>query len=137
MGGRLLFVRLLSGERVGLDVGESQHVGDVKLAIQQQIGVAQQNLHLILAGRVLEDGCDLDSCGVPEGAELILLVDGSFGRLDMNRLSSEELERHKAAMEVSFVRNQKRPGDPGYEYDVRVDHWQDQHEPCDWDFDSD
>mmetsp|Transcript_6462 Transcript_6462/g.17452 ORF Transcript_6462/g.17452 Transcript_6462/m.17452 type:complete len:140 (-) Transcript_6462:227-646(-) len=136
-GGRVLFVRLPSGERVGLDVGCSRHAGDVKVAIQEQMGVHWQRLHLVLAGRVLEDGCDLDACALPLGGELALIVDGACGCEDLNRISAVDVQQYKAAMEVSFLRNQKRPGDPGYEYDVRVDHWQGQHEPCEWDSDSD
>lgn len=44
------------------------------------------------------------------------------GDLDLNKLSTEELDRYKARMDVEYYRNQSKPGDPGFKYDVRVDH---------------
>ena len=40
---------------------------------------------------------------------------------DLNKLSTEELDMAKEAMNVGFLRNAKRPGDEGYEYDKQVD----------------
>lgn len=40
---------------------------------------------------------------------------------DLNKLTPEELIAHKAKMDVMFFRNQKKPGDADFVYDVRVD----------------
>lgn len=40
---------------------------------------------------------------------------------DLNRVSEEELRRAKALMTVEFSKNQVKPGDPGYRYDVSVE----------------
>ena len=36
-------------------------------------------------------------------------------------MSDEELKAHKAAMEVKFQKNNIKKGDPGFQYDKRVD----------------
>ena len=38
----------------------------------------------------------------------------------MNKLDDVELKAHKAAMEVGFLKNAVKKGDPGFEYDKRV-----------------
>eukprot|EP00928_Gymnodinium_smaydae_P051422 TRINITY_DN34961_c0_g1_i1.p1 TRINITY_DN34961_c0_g1~~TRINITY_DN34961_c0_g1_i1.p1 ORF type:complete len:249 (+),score=71.09 TRINITY_DN34961_c0_g1_i1:152-898(+) len=43
------------------------------------------------------------------------------GELNLNVLSDEELARHKAQMDVGFFKNQKKPGDADYVYNVEVD----------------
>lgn len=54
--------------------------------------------------------------------------------LDLNKLSNEELDRYKAKMDVEFYRNLAKPGDPGFEYDVRMDHVvDDDADSCGWD----
>ncbi|KAF2364879.1 Centrosomal protein of 19kDa [Trinorchestia longiramus] len=40
---------------------------------------------------------------------------------DLNKLSDAEIEKKKKIMDSSFTMNQVRPGDPGYEYDKRVE----------------
>lgn len=42
--------------------------------------------------------------------------------MDLNKLSTEELDRYKAKMDIEYTKNQKKPGDPGFVYDVQVDH---------------
>mmetsp|Transcript_17244 Transcript_17244/g.17173 ORF Transcript_17244/g.17173 Transcript_17244/m.17173 type:complete len:105 (-) Transcript_17244:46-360(-) len=39
--------------------------------------------------------------------------------IDLNKLTPEEVLLHKQQMDKVFRQNAKRPGDPGYEYDVR------------------
>ena len=41
--------------------------------------------------------------------------------VDLNKVSDEELRRRKDLMEVGFLQNQKRPGDPGFVYDLQVE----------------
>ena len=42
-------------------------------------------------------------------------------RGDLNRCTTEELDAAKDAMNATFLRNAKRPGDEGYEYDRQVE----------------
>lgn len=44
-----------------------------------------------------------------------------YSKADLNKLSDEELKAHKAAMEVKFKQNAVKKGDPGFQYDKRVD----------------
>jgi len=53
-------------------------------------------------------------------------VDDSYGEgfledsdEDLNKLEDQDLNTKKAKMDVAFERNRKRPGDPGYKYDVQ------------------
>lgn len=39
---------------------------------------------------------------------------------DLNNLDDQELKKVKSKMDVLFQQNQKKPGDPGYQYDKRV-----------------
>lgn len=41
----------------------------------------------------------------------------NYNDLDMNKLSNEELNEHKAIMDQIYKKNIKRPGDSGYQYD--------------------
>lgn len=45
----------------------------------------------------------------------------NYKTADLNKLSDEELKAHKAAMEVNFQKNNIKKGDPGFQYDKRVD----------------
>jgi centrosomal protein CEP19 len=44
-----------------------------------------------------------------------------YNSFDLNKLSTEELDKHKAIMNSTFEANVVKPGDPGFVYDVRVD----------------
>mmetsp|Transcript_20994 Transcript_20994/g.45411 ORF Transcript_20994/g.45411 Transcript_20994/m.45411 type:complete len:209 (-) Transcript_20994:192-818(-) len=60
------------------------------------------------------------------------------GEVNLNKLSTAELEKHKRQMDVEFFKNQKKPGDPGFKWDVRVDHEvADDASSCGWDEDND
>ena len=45
----------------------------------------------------------------------------NYKTADLNKLSDAELKAHKAAMEVNFQKNNVKKGDPGFQYDKRVD----------------
>jgi hypothetical protein len=45
----------------------------------------------------------------------------SYANTDLNKLENEELDEVKARMDVLYQKNQKRPGDSGYEYDKQID----------------
>ncbi|XP_023933243.1 centrosomal protein of 19 kDa [Lingula anatina] len=55
---------------------------------------------------------------------------------DLNKADDRTLAAKKAVMEESFEKNRKKPGDPGYEYDVEVE-FEGGVETCEWDDDSD
>jgi len=40
---------------------------------------------------------------------------------DLNKLDDHELNVKKAEMNFAFEKNRKRPGDPGFEYDIQKD----------------
>eukprot|EP00933_Yihiella_yeosuensis_P008551 TRINITY_DN11405_c1_g1_i1.p1 TRINITY_DN11405_c1_g1~~TRINITY_DN11405_c1_g1_i1.p1 ORF type:complete len:209 (-),score=25.91 TRINITY_DN11405_c1_g1_i1:188-814(-) len=44
-----------------------------------------------------------------------------YSQENLNKLSQEELDMHKARMDVVFLKNQIKPGEPGFVYDVQVD----------------
>ncbi|KAK3096299.1 hypothetical protein FSP39_025462 [Pinctada imbricata] len=52
---------------------------------------------------------------------------------DLNKVDQEVLQRKKSIMEETFEKNVKRPGDPGYVYDVEVDFDTGALEACEWD----
>jgi len=56
--------------------------------------------------------------------------------INLNQLSSEDLAQHKAKMDVTFFKNQKKPGDQDYVYDVQVDFPEEGSQPCGWDSES-
>lgn len=54
-----------------------------------------------------------------------------YNTVNLNKLSTEELEKHKKKMDVLFSKNQKKPGDPGFVYDVQQEF--NPHEDNEWD----
>jgi len=42
-----------------------------------------------------------------------------YHNTDLNKMNDEELKKHKAQMDINFTKNQKKPGDEGFEYDKR------------------
>jgi len=56
------------------------------------------------------------------------------GDLNLNLLSTEELDKYKSRMDVDFTKTQVKPGDASFQYDVRVDHVIDEDaDSCGWD----
>uniref|UniRef100_A0A7S4QI76 Centrosomal protein of 19 kDa n=1 Tax=Alexandrium monilatum TaxID=311494 RepID=A0A7S4QI76_9DINO len=69
-------------------------------------------------------------------------IDNRFDNVDyhemnLNKLSPEEVLKHKAKMDIQFYQNQKKPGDPGYAYDVQVDFEAEDGVENDWDSEED
>lgn len=56
---------------------------------------------------------------------------------DLNKCSEYELRKHKKKMEENFLKNQLKPGEPGFQYDKRVkfDYDEDELEENSWDQD--
>ena len=52
--------------------------------------------------------------------------------LDLTSLPREQIERYKKQMNREFEMNAIKPGDPNFQYDMRVD-FPEADEPCDWD----
>lgn len=42
-----------------------------------------------------------------------------YNTVSLNKLTTEELSKHKKKMDVLFAQNQKKPGDPGFVYDLQ------------------
>lgn len=42
-----------------------------------------------------------------------------YDTANLNKLSNEQLQKHKQKMDIEFAKNQKKPGDPGFVYDVQ------------------
>merc|ERR1711924_205187 len=51
----------------------------------------------------------------------VLSAEVDYQVTDLNKLSPEEVALHKAKMDEVFFKNQKKPGDQGFVYDVQVD----------------
>lgn len=60
------------------------------------------------------------------------LPDFDYENEDLNKLTRDEVEVHKQAMDESFKRSQKTAEDPDFEYDVRAE-FDGAKEDCDWD----
>lgn len=59
--------------------------------------------------------------------------DIDYQTTNLNKLSPEEVAIHKAKMDVGYKANLKKPGDPGYVYDVEEDF--SPNKKCEWDDD--
>mmetsp|Transcript_66541 Transcript_66541/g.187408 ORF Transcript_66541/g.187408 Transcript_66541/m.187408 type:complete len:179 (+) Transcript_66541:98-634(+) len=60
-----------------------------------------------------------------------------YHKTDLNKLSPEELVKHKAKMDLMFFKNQKKPGEPGFVYDVQVDFPTECQQDSGWDSEDD
>lgn len=56
---------------------------------------------------------------------------------DLNKVDEVTLKRKKNIMEQTFEKHQKKPGEPGFEYDIEVDFAGGSIESCEWDSDKD
>ncbi|XP_064615173.1 centrosomal protein of 19 kDa-like [Liolophura sinensis] len=54
---------------------------------------------------------------------------------DLNKVDEDTLRRKKAAMESTFEKNRKKPGDSDFQYDIEVEFDDGPLESCDWDSD--
>ena len=52
--------------------------------------------------------------------------------IDLTNLSREQIDKYKQQMNREFEMNAIKPGDPDFQYDMRVD-YPEADEPCDWD----
>lgn len=63
------------------------------------------------------------------------MEDINYDNFDLNKLSTEELKKHKDRMEIGFRKNSLKPGDPGFKYDKQETF--DPTESNDWDMEDD
>lgn len=70
-----------------------------------------------------EESEDEDNWGVPDNyvPNTDDLKDFDYGNTDLNKCGDYELKRHKLNMDKGFSKNSLKKGDPGFEYDKRVD----------------
>mmetsp|Transcript_53845 Transcript_53845/g.125862 ORF Transcript_53845/g.125862 Transcript_53845/m.125862 type:complete len:283 (-) Transcript_53845:29-877(-) len=131
-----IHVRCLSGDCKTLRLSGTDSISQAKLAIQREMGTAFEQQELVLDKVTLsENDRSLQSYGITDGSELNLVA-LDYDVVDLNKLSDEELNQHKARMDVQFLKNQRKPGDPDFVYDVQVDFEPDDNAPCGWDSDS-
>lgn len=62
------------------------------------------------------DGWDDDGWGDDWGSDN---EEKDYDNFDLNKLTVKELQKEKQKMDVDFEKNRKKPGDKGFEYDVR------------------
>ena len=44
-----------------------------------------------------------------------------YSNTNLNKLSQAQIEKHKKNMDKNFSKNQLKPGDPGFQYDKRIE----------------
>jgi hypothetical protein len=70
-----------------------------------------------------EDDNDDDGWGDDWGApkKKVDMKNFDYANTNLNKLSDAELALHKQKMDLNFHKNQLKPGDPGFQYDKRID----------------
>ena len=58
-----------------------------------------------------------------------------YDNTNLNKLSDRELKKHKDQMESVFEKNNKKPGDKDFIYDIEVDFTQKEKKESGWDDD--
>uniref|UniRef100_UPI00398F7F64 centrosomal protein of 19 kDa n=1 Tax=Pristiophorus japonicus TaxID=55135 RepID=UPI00398F7F64 len=93
-------------------------------------GVSQQQLQKLY--QLLRDS--LNGLSLGQSLETILRENSINPEEDLNKLDDNELAKKKKIMDELFEKNQRKPNDPEFVYDLEVDFPQDgQTESCGWD----
>ena len=59
-----------------------------------------------------------------------------YENTNLNKLSDEQIAKHKKKMDEKFVKNQLKPGDTGFQYDKRIE-FNKERQDASWDEDVD
>ena len=62
----------------------------------------------------------------------VSMINKKAPSIDLTNLSREQVDKYKQQMNREFEMNAIKPGDPNFQYDMRVD-FPEADEPCDWD----
>ncbi|XP_059806980.1 centrosomal protein of 19 kDa [Hypanus sabinus] len=93
-------------------------------------GVSQQQLQKLL--HLLRDS--LNGLSLEKSLEAFMRTNSINPEEDLNKLDDNELAKKKKIMDELFEKNQRKPSDPEFVYDLEVDFPQDdQIESCGWD----
>ncbi|XP_062902293.1 centrosomal protein of 19 kDa [Mobula hypostoma] len=93
-------------------------------------GVSQQQLQKLF--HLLRDS--LNGLSLEKSLEAFMRTNSINPEEDLNKLDDNELAKKKKIMDELFEKNQRKPSDPEFVYDLEVDFPQDdQIESCGWD----
>lgn len=114
-------------------------IAQLKAAIEVKTGKDARKQQLLFRDEKLEDDSTLESLGIRGGSELTLVLYAEdYANLDLNKLSTEDLDKHKATMDILFNQHRKKPTDTDFVYDIQVDFsMEDNADPSGWDSDDD
>ena len=79
------------------------------------------------------DNWDFDDIDKKEDLPSIDITSAEYQNKNLNKLSDQELAKHKKAMDSKFEQNFVKPTDPGYVYDKVVDFSKSKGTKHDWD----
>lgn len=68
-----IFIERFSGERISIEVGGSEYVGNAKLIILDKLNLYPEQQKLIFLGSVLDDGKRIDEYPITDGCVLKLI----------------------------------------------------------------
>ena len=78
-----IFVKIPSAKHIALEVDPTDYIEDVKLKIQEEIGIPPYQQHLIFAGQELKDGNTLQDYSVKKDCTLNLVVRQNGSKMDI------------------------------------------------------